>query len=93
MLAMQDEQRDKVRDKMHYDKIIAQIKDDKERAKYDEGYMVVADNVIIPYSEIQIMVPVGKNGSFMSFPINHPIHQELKKQAMEKNNNQLVMSK
>jgi len=93
MVAMQNEQQRKAA-KMYYDKIISdRIKDDKERAKYEEGYIIVADNVIIPYSEISVMVPIGKDGCFMSFPINHPIHEELKQQTIEKNNSTLVTSK
>jgi hypothetical protein len=82
IIAMQNE-RDSVKNKVYYDERIAQIKDDKERAKYEKGYIVVADH-LIPYSEIQVMVPVGKDGCFMSFPIDDPIHRELEKQAMEK---------
>ena len=66
----------------------------KKRGYDKEGYIIMGENaMLLPFSEIQIMVPVGKDGCFMSFPINHPIHEELKKQAIEKNNNNLVMSK
>lgn len=68
MIASEKEQQDQLSKKAHYNKIISEIKDDKERAKYEEGYIVVDDNFIMPYSEIPVSVPVGKEGNFMTLP-------------------------
>lgn len=68
MIASEKEQQDKVIRKAQYDKIISdKIKDDKERAKYNEGYIVISDGHIIPYPEIHL--PIGNENCFMSFPI------------------------
>jgi hypothetical protein len=77
-VASEKEQSDKIAKKAYYDKLIAeQVKDPIKRADYEKGYIVLGEGkTIIPYSEISVWVSTG-NG-FMSFPMDHPIHEELR---------------
>lgn len=84
-VASEKEQSDKIAKKAYYDKLISEIKDEKVRADYEKGYIVLGegdDIHIIPYSEIYLPVPIGNEGNFMSFHIDNPIHEELRKKQI-----------
>ena len=94
------EKQDKTDNKAYWDKILDdRVKDPAERAKYAEGYVVVGEGrgkFAIPISEVPVMVPVGSDGCFMSFPYPQAMSMlatmEKNKQEME-NQNKLEMDK
>jgi len=86
MVASEQPWLDTKQNKEYYDKLLDErIKDPVQRAKYNDGYVVldVGGQYIIPVSELEVAVPVGNDGCFMSFPIDHPIHQALKNRESE----------
>lgn len=95
MVAMNKEQQERADQRIYCDKLISEIKDDKERAQYKDGYIVLDNAFIVPSSEFYIAVPIGKDGCFMSLPYSQamPILEDIKNKEEMKNNNQLVMSK
>jgi hypothetical protein len=79
--------------KAYYDKLLDdRIKDPAERAKYNEGYVVMSFG-ILPISEVYIPVSIGNDGCFMSFPINHPIHKELEERKRNSEAREISLTK
>ena len=66
MVASEKPLLDTTQNKECYDKILDErVKDSKQRAKYNDGYLVMSFG-IMPISEVYVMMPAGNKGCFIS---------------------------